>query len=139
MGQYELAPVLLMNYRRIETGLAWFSVAGACLHFTLETLYHVKFGQSLPFLIVDYIAVALLISSAVSSLRMRPASSAGWLAGAWGFAACLAYMAFFAFVQRHQQGQGPLLMVVILGVALSAAFLAFALSLLLVKAANKGG
>ena len=127
-----------MNYRTIETCLAWFSIAGACLHLLLETLYHVKFGQFLPFLIVDYIAVALLVSSAVSSLRARPASFPGLLAGAWGFASCLAYMAFFAFLQRYLQGQGSVFMVIILGVALSAAFLAFALSVLLVRATNKG-
>jgi hypothetical protein len=133
-----LGPDAIMNYRKIETSLAWFSIAGACLHFALETLYHFKFGQFLPFLIVDYIAVALLISSAVSSLRARPASSSGFLAGAWGFASCLAYTAFFAFVQLYLQGLGPMFMVLILGVALSAAFLAFALSLLLVKTTHKG-
>ena len=127
-----------MNYRQIETGLAWFSIAGACLHLLLETLYHVKFGQFLPFLIVDYIAVVLLVSSAVSSLRARPAPLPGLLAGAWGFASCLAYMAFFAFLQPYLQGQGSLFMIIILGVALAAALLAFALSVQLVRATNKG-
>ena len=121
-----------MNYRKIETCLAWFSIAGACLHFALETLYHFKFGQFLPFLIVDYIAVALLISSAASSLRANPACFPGLLAGAWGFAFCLAYMAFFAFLQGYLQSQGPLFMVLILGVALSGAVLAFGLSMWLV-------
>ena len=127
-----------MNYRKIETCLAWFSITGACLHLLLETLYHVTFGQFLPFLIVDYIAVVLLVSSAVSSLQARPAALPGLLAGAWGFAVCLAYMAFFAFLQPYLQGQGSLFMVIILGVALSAALLAFALSVLLVRATNKG-
>ena len=126
-----------MNYRRTETCLAWFSIAGACLHLLLETLYHVKFGQFLPFLIVDYIAVALLVSSAVSSLRARPSSLPGLLAGAWGFVLCLAYIAFFSFLQGYLQGQGPLFMVVILGVALSVAFLAFALSVVLVQVTSK--
>ena len=123
-----------MIFRRIETGLAWFSIAGACLHFALETLYHLKFGQYLPFLIVDYIAVTLLISSAVSSLLVRPASGSGLLAGAWGFSSCLAYMAFFGFLQSYLQGHESLVTMIILGAALSAAFLAFILSLLLVKA-----
>jgi hypothetical protein len=127
-----------MLYRRIETWLAWFSIAGACIHLLLETIYHLKFGQFLPFLIVDYIAVALLVSSAVSSLRARPAPLPGLLAGAWGFASCLAYVAFFAFLQQYLEGQGSAFMVIILGVALSAAFLAFALTIFLVRANSKG-
>ena len=127
-----------MKYRRIETGLAWFSIAGACLHFTLETLYHVKFGQFLPFLIVDYVAITLLLSSAVSSLRVTPAPSSGVLAGAWGFATCLAYMAFFGFLQSYLRGGESLIMVFILGIALSVSCLAFALSLVLAKVANTG-
>lgn len=129
-----------MDYRKLETGLAWFSLIGAFAHFVLETLYHVKFGQFLPLLIVDYIAVALLVYAGAQSLRVRPSSASGMLAGAWGFAACLAYIACFVFMQRYLQGQGPLFMVVVLSVALVAAFAAFLLSLLLVKAAmRKGG
>jgi hypothetical protein len=124
-----------MNHRKLETGLAWFSLAGALIHFVLETLYHFKFGQFLPLLIVDYIAVALLVYAAVLSLRVRPSSASGMLSGAWGFAACLAYIAFFVFFERYLQGQGLLSMVIILGVALVAAFVAFLVSLQLVRAA----
>lgn len=124
-----------MNYRKLETGLAWFSLAGAFVHFVLETLYHFKFGQFLPLLIVDYIAVALLIYAAVLSLRVKPLSASGMFAGAWGFATCLAYIAFFVFYQRYLQGQGPLFMVLTLGAALLAAFVAFLVSLLLVRVA----
>ena len=124
-----------MKYRKVETALAWFSLAGAFVHFVLETLYHVTYGQFLPFLLVDYIAVGLLVYAGVLSLRTRPASAAGLLAGAWGFAACLAYIACFVFVERYLQGEGPLFLVVILGAALAAAFVAFATALRLVKAA----
>lgn len=120
-------------YRKLETGLAWFSLIGAFVHFVLETLYHLKFGQFLPLLIVDYIAVGLLVYAGVLSLRVRPSSASGMLAGAWGFAACLAYIACFVFLQRYLQGHGPLFMVVVLGMALVATFAAFLLSLLLVK------
>jgi hypothetical protein len=122
-----------MEQRPLETGLAWFSLLGAFVHFVLETLYHVAYGQFLPFLLVDYIAVGLLLYAGVLSLKVRPASAAGLLAGAWGFAACLAYVACFVFLEQYLQGQGPLFMVVILAVALAAAFVAFALSLRLVK------
>jgi hypothetical protein len=126
-----------MEYRKFETGLAWFSLVGAFVHFVLETLYHVTFGQFLPLLIVDYIAVGLLVYAGVLSLRVRPLSASGLLAGAWGFATCLAYIACFVLLERYLQGQGPLFMVVVLGVAVVAAFVAFALSLLLVKVAMK--
>ena len=126
-----------MEYRKFETGLAWFSLVGAFVHFVLETLYHVTFGQFLPLLIVDYIAVGLLVYAGMLSLRVRTSSASGLLAGAWGFAACLAYIACFVFLERYLQGQGPLFMVVVLGVAVVAAFVAFALSLLLVKVAMK--
>ena len=127
----------IMEYRKFETGLAWFSLVGAFVHFVLETLYHVTFGQFLPLLIVDYIAVGLLVYAGALSLIVRPTSASGLLAGAWGFAACLAYVACFVFLERYLQGQGPLFMVVVLGVAVVAAFAAFALSLLLVKVAMK--
>lgn len=59
-----------------------------------------------------------------------------WLSHAlWGFAACLAYVAFFAFYRQYLQDQGPMLMVLVMGVALLAAFVAFLVSLLLVRAA----
>lgn len=125
----------IMNYRKLETGLAWFSLVGAIIHFVLETLYHFKFGQFLPLLVVDYIAAALLIYAAVLSLGVRPSSASGMLAGAWGFAACLAYVAFFAFYRQYLQDQGPMFMVLVMGVALLAAFVAFLVSLLLVRAA----
>ena len=122
-----------MDRRRIETALAWFSLVGAFVHFLLETLYHVQFGQFLPLLIVDYIADALLVYAAVASLGARPWSASGLLAGAWGFAACLAYVACFVFLQQYLEGRAPLFMVVILAVALAAALAAFSVSLLLVK------
>ncbi len=49
----------------------------------------------------------------------------------------IAYIACFVFLERYLQGQGPLFRVVVLGVAVVAAFVAFALSLLLVKVAMK--
>ena len=45
--------------------------------------------------------------------------------------------ACFIFLEQYLQGQGPLFMVVILGVAMAAAFAAFALSLRLAKATMK--
>jgi len=126
-----------MASRRLETGLAWLSLVGAGVHFSLETLYHIRFGQFLPLLVVDYVAVGLLAYSGSVSLRVRPSSASGLLSGAWGFAASLAYLGFFAHLQLYLQGAAPLFVVVILGVALAAASAAFACSLLLVRAAMR--
>ena len=52
--------------------------------------------------------------------KVQPSSAAAMLAGVCGFAACLAYIAFFVFYQRYLQSQGPLFMVVVLGVGLLA-------------------
>ncbi|MEL1265325.1 hypothetical protein [Pseudoxanthomonas putridarboris] len=126
-----------MDTRRLETALAWFSLVGAGVHFLLETLYHIQFGQFLPLLLVDYVTVGLLVYSGTVSLRVRPSSASGLLCGAWGFAACLAYVAFFAHLQVYLQGEAPLFVIVIIGVALAAASMAFLLSLRLVAAAMR--
>lgn len=90
-----------MNRRTIETKLALFSVASATLHFVGETAYQIRFGQYLPMLIVDYIAVALLWFAAGRSLCVKPASAAGLLCGGWGFTCCLNYITYFGRLQRR--------------------------------------
>ncbi|HQR34136.1 MAG TPA: hypothetical protein PLK30_15465 [Blastocatellia bacterium] len=91
-----------MNKRSIETVLAWFSIAGELIHFAGETAYQIRFGQYLPMLIVDYIAVAVLWLAAWRSLRCRPQSAAGLLCGGWGFTFCLNYITYFGRLQRQQ-------------------------------------
>lgn len=68
-----------------ETPLAWFSLAAISVHFTLETWYHLTWGQPLQALIVDYMSVGLMILAGLTSLRVRPGSAAGLLAAAWAF------------------------------------------------------
>ena len=43
----------------------WFSIAIAALHFVWETLFHIQWGQFLPMLIVDYIAISLLLLGSI--------------------------------------------------------------------------
>lgn len=73
-----------MKKRSIETALAWFSIIAELIHFSGETAYQIRYGQYLPMLIVDYIAVAVLWFAAWRSLRSRPLSAAGLLCGGWG-------------------------------------------------------
>jgi hypothetical protein len=72
---------------------AWYSVVLAAIHLTGEMAYHFRFGQPLPGLIVDYVAVSLLCLGAW--LLLARGWHAGVLCGAWGFELCLTYRSFF--------------------------------------------
>ncbi len=122
-----------MNRSIRETSLAWFSIVSAVFHFVFETLYHLRFGQFLPMLIVDYIAVSLLLYGGVLSLRVRPESAAGLLCGAWGFTFCLAYRTFFWRLEDllkglGQRGEEPDALVWVLGALLAISVAAFLFS-----------
>ncbi|MEM1262520.1 MAG: hypothetical protein AAGH76_08990 [Pseudomonadota bacterium] len=81
---------------------AMFSLVMAFLHFALETAVHVKWGQFLPMLIVDYIAVALVVGGAMGLLRWN--WGPGLLCGAWGFEFCLNYRTFFSRMPSILEG-----------------------------------
>ena len=61
----------------------------AILHFTLETLYTLRFGQTVAGYLPDLIAVSLLVVGA--TLTLKDFNAIGILCGAWGFAFCLHY------------------------------------------------
>ena len=78
-----------MNNKTFIGRFALWSIGIACLHFSLETLFTLRFGQSFVGLLPDYIAVALLIWA---GLQVRKNNAAiGLLCGAWGFTLCLHY------------------------------------------------
>ena len=66
-----------------------FTIFIALVHFTLETLFTIKFGQTIAGYFPDLIAVALLI--AAGHLTIKNSNAIGILCGAWGFAFCLHY------------------------------------------------
>jgi hypothetical protein len=80
----------------------WFSAATAVLHFAWETWFHLQWGQFLPMLIVDYIAIGLLLLGAFGFLKWD--WGPGLLCGAWGFEFCLNYRTFFIRVQDILEG-----------------------------------
>ena len=81
-----------MNNKIFIGRFALWSIGIACLHFSLETLFTLRFGQSFVGLLPDYIAVALLIWA---GLQVRKNNAAfGLLCGAWGFTLCLHYRAW---------------------------------------------
>ncbi len=87
---------------RTSRAFALFSVVVAVLHTVWETWFHLRFGQYLPMLIVDYIAIGLLLLGAAGLLRWR--WGPGLLCGAWGFEFCLNYRTFFIRLYEMQQG-----------------------------------
>ena len=88
----------------MERKFAIFSIVFAALHFLGETVWHFKFGQFLPMLIVDYIAVSLLVYGGVKTIG--GANYIGLLCGAWGFEFCLNYRTLFGRVDKLMSGVG---------------------------------
>lgn len=88
----------------LERGLAIYTLISATLHFSLETYHFVQYGSFLPMLIVDYIAISLFVFASYVALSNRYGSAAGLLCGAWGFAFCLNYRAFFWRYQELVNG-----------------------------------
>jgi hypothetical protein len=126
-----------MDRRPLETRLAYFSLVAATVHLVFETAYHLRFGQFLPMLLVDYIAIALLVGGSWTSLRARPAPAPGLLCGAWGFTFCLAYRTFFWRVEDvlyagGRRGSEPDALLWVLGFFLFVSALAFLLTVALV-------
>ena len=81
-----------MNDEKFIGRFALWSIGIACLHFALETLFTLRFGQAFVGLLPDYIAVTLLIWG---GLQVRKDNAAlGLLCGAWGFTFCLHYRAW---------------------------------------------
>ena len=81
-----------MNNKTFIDRFALWSIGIACFHFSFETLFTLRFGQSFIGLLPDYIAVALLIWA---GLQVRKNNAAlGLLCGAWGFTLCLHYRAW---------------------------------------------
>ncbi|MEM7278645.1 MAG: hypothetical protein AAF385_11010 [Pseudomonadota bacterium] len=77
----------------MERKIAVVSIVLAIVHFVAETVWHFAYGQFLPMLIVDYIAIGLLVYAGIRSLQTN--NAAGLLCGAWGFTFCLNYRTFF--------------------------------------------
>ena len=88
----------------MERKFAICSIVFALIHFVGETVWHLKFGQFLPMLIVDYIAVSLLVYGGVKTIHSQ--RSVGLLCGAWGFEFCLNYRTLFGRVDKLMSGVG---------------------------------
>jgi hypothetical protein len=88
----------------MERKFAIWSIVFALIHFAGETVWHFRFGQFLPMLVVDYIAVSLLVYGGLKTINSQ--KSVGLLCGAWGFEFCLNYRSLFGRVDKLMAGVG---------------------------------
>jgi len=129
--------------RRVETGLARFTLVSLAVTFPAETWVSLPYGLSHPFYLVDLIAMILLFWGAWRSLRARPRSSPAILCAAYGWAASNGWRATFGRISALAEGEaldhGPAEAWVV-GAASAIALGSFVLSLVLVvrRAAPSG-
>lgn len=91
--------------RQLETLLARFSLATLLLYVPVETWIS-RDDLTSPGYIVDVIAMLLLLTSGIYSLRCRPRIAIAPLCGAWGWCACLAWRTYFMRVISRERGLG---------------------------------
>ena len=80
-----------MDHRRIESGLARFTLAFVAIYLPVETYASWRYGLLNPFYTVDVIAMALLVWGALHSLRGAPRSRPAILCAAYGWSAANAW------------------------------------------------
>ena len=83
---------MLINNQVFIRRFVIFTFCTASIHFLLESLYALQFGQSFAGLLPDLIADALLVTG--GALVLKNSKAAGVLCGAWGFTFCLHYRAW---------------------------------------------
>jgi hypothetical protein len=128
-----------VDARRVETGLAWFTVLALVVYFPVETWVSLPHGLLSPYYLVDFIAMLLMLCGAVISLRARPRPAPGVLCGAYGWAAANGWRATWGRV--HELARGGSLdhgaaEAWVVGVASAIALACFGLSLALVLRAQ---
>ena len=121
---------------RSETALATLTLTSAVIHFTLETYYHLTWGQPLQALLVDYICNALMLLGGWRSLAVRPGSAAGLLATGWAYALGFGWRSVFGRIERLNAGETPsnrepatVLAILIVALAIVALVLVWSLAL----------
>jgi hypothetical protein len=81
--------------RSLETALARATLGVLIIYIPAETWVSLPDGLLNPYYIVDAIAMALLLSGALRSLRARPRPAPGILCGAYGWTAANGWRATF--------------------------------------------
>lgn len=124
-----------MNLRRVETGLAYATFVVLAIYAPVETIYSWSGGLADPLYIVDVIAMALLFTGALRSVRARPRSAPGLLTAGWAWAGANFWRATFDRIRVIQAG-GRLdlgsVELVFVGVELAVALICLAIGVMLV-------
>jgi hypothetical protein len=93
-----------MDARRVETGLARFTLAALVVYFPAETWVSLPYGLLNPFYLVDFIAMVLMLCGAVVSLRARPEAAPAVLCAAYAWAAANGWRATWGRVLELARG-----------------------------------
>jgi ABC-type long-subunit fatty acid transport system fused permease/ATPase subunit len=107
------------------------SIVIAVVYFTLETLFTVKFGQSLTGYLPDLMAAALLLVG--GTLTIKNPNAVGILCGAWGFSCCLHYRSWAWRFNDVMEGTSTELVettMTVLMVTMPISFIAFGMTLI---------
>ena len=102
------------------------------IHFILESLYTIQFGQSFLGLLPDLIADALLVIGGI--LVLKNPKAIGVLCGAWGFTFCLHYRSWawrFESVQDGSATSVDEITMIVLASTMFISILCFILTLLM--------
>lgn len=94
-----------MALRKIETGLAWFTLGALVIYFPVETYVSLPDGLWNPFYIVDLIAMILLFWGAMRSLRARPDRSPAVLCAAYAWSVANGWRATFGRMFELLEGR----------------------------------
>ena len=107
------------------------SIVIAVVYFTLETLFTVKFGQSLTGYLPDLMAAALLLVG--GTLTIKNPNAVWILCGAWGFSCCLHYRSWAWRFNDVMEGTSTELVettMTVLMVTMPISFIAFGVTLI---------
>ena len=127
----------MITNKKLTNTFAIFSIVIAVIHFLLETLYTIEFGQHWTGILPDYIAVCLMFLGGISVLKNI--KMVGILCGAWGFTFCLHYRAWAWRYYETSLGTSSTLLEDTMNVLLCTMFISvisFVISLVLVYKIN---
>jgi len=95
----------IVDLRKVETGLAWFTLGALLIYFPVETWASLPEGLWNPFYLVDLIAMILLFWGAMRSLLARPASSPAVLCAAYAWSVANGWRATFGRMFELLRGE----------------------------------
>jgi len=90
--------------RRLETGLAYLTFGALVIYVPIETIYSWSDGLTSPYYLVDVVAMVLMFTGAVRSLRALPLPAAGLMTAGWSWAGANFWRSLFDRIGLLRQG-----------------------------------